>query len=126
MPIPLLSAALAVLLVSCCATADTVDTSSPKPEPIFHDVRVLGMLPAHDYIELILAFGERAGLAVGDRVYMRCFDEELRITRVFEFRSRTIIKRSDKTPQIGPVRVFLHGAEPKPWCPAPDPRPNPP
>lgn len=123
MPLPILSAALCILLASCCAT--TAPTPTPQPEPAFREPRVVALMPAHDTVLLVLSHGKRAGIALGDRGYAPCHDGELRIVEVFEFRSRARMKRPAKLPDLHRVRIYLHGAEPKPWCPDPAPEPTP-
>ena len=124
-----LSTAFVVLFVCCCATAEPTPPSSQsadepiekpaEPEPTYREPRVIDIVPGHDEIVFILAAGERAGVVVGDRGYMRCFDAELRVTKVFEFRSQAVMRRPEPWPGIGPVRIYLHGADPIPWCPEP-------
>jgi len=131
MPVPILSAALWLLLTACCTTAaplpapDPVPVPDASPEPVFREPRVVALLPALDTIELVLAHGQRAGITLGDRGYAPCHDAELRIIEVFEFRSRALMKRPDTWPRLNRVRIYLHGADPQPWCPDPDPQPSP-
>lgn len=124
MPVSILTLMCALLLGACCTSTPNV-AAPATAEPIrFIDRQVLAILPSTTAIEFVLNGGERAGIAVGDRAYMRCVNVELKITQVFEFRSRTRMVRPDPWPEIGPVRVYLHGADPKPWCPDPEPAPR--
>jgi len=113
-----------LLLGSCCASGPEV-AEPPVPEPKrFLDRKVLAIFPSTTAIEFVLLGGERAGIAVGDRGYLGCVDVEVRVTHVFEFRSRARMDLPEPWPKIGPVRIYLHGADPTPWCP--DPTPSPP
>ncbi|HRE88465.1 MAG TPA: hypothetical protein PK095_04915 [Myxococcota bacterium] len=134
MPVPILSAALWLLLTACCTTAAPLPAPDPVPVPFVliertqlaqNGDRVVALLPALDTIELVLAHGQRAGITLGDRGYAPCHDAELRIIEVFEFRSRALMKRPDTWPRLNRVRIYLHGADPQPWCPDPDPQPSP-
>lgn len=127
MPIPLLTSlvpvGLVIVLASCCATAEPAPTAMPPvPTKLHLDREVLAIIPGHDFVELVISGGQRAGISPGDRGYMRCIDVEVRIFEVFDFRSRARMELKEPWPKLGPVRVYLQGADPKPWCPAPVPQ----
>lgn len=126
MPLSFLSAVLCILLASCCATTAPAPTATPlsRPEPVFREPRVVALVPGQDTVLLVLAHGQRAGIKLGDRGYAPCHDGELRIIEVFEFRSQALMKRPAKLPDLHRVRIYLHGADPKPWCPDPEPAPR--
>lgn len=124
MPVSILTLTCALLLGACCtSTPNVAAPATPEPKR-FIDRQVLAILPSLTAIEFVLNGGERAGIALGDRAYMRCVNVELQITQVFEFRSRTRMVLPRPWPKIGPIRIYLKGADPKPWCPDPEPTPQ--